>query len=64
MKKNNSFFDNMIVIGPGGKSCRGSDLGTKKDPFMDRPQSVHKGSFSREELEGQRNEISDGKIPY
>ena len=56
----NGFFDCMIIA-QGGSTCRASDLYTKKDPFIDRPMSVHKGSYSREELEQQRIDYKDGK---
>ena len=52
----NSFFDCMLVVG-GGKSCRASDLYTKRDPFISRPQSFH--DLSQEEKENARNQAND-----
>lgn len=52
-----SFFDCMIVVGGNGKSCRASDLYTKKDPFISRPQSFH--DLSIEEKEASKNEINN-----
>lgn len=47
------FFDSMIITN-GRRSCKASELYTKKDPFIHRPQSEH--DLSREEREAQRRE--------
>ena len=50
----NSFFDCMIVTN-GRHTCRASDLYTKKDPFIKRPQSWH--DLSLEEKERMKDKI-------
>lgn len=51
-----SFFDCMIVSN-GRRSCRASDLYTKRDPFISRPQSFH--NLSQEEKENTKNQMND-----
>ena len=54
----NSFFDCMIVSN-GRHTCRASDLGTKKDPFVKKPQSFH--DLSDEEKKNAKTQTND---PY
>lgn len=51
-----SFFDCMIVSN-GHRSCHASDLYTKKDPFISRPQSMH--NLSQEEQENAKNQMNN-----
>ena len=58
MGKGNGFFDCMIVAS-GGRSCRASDLYTKKDPFISRPQSFHDLSVEEKQQSRDRVNYSD-----
>ena len=51
-----SFFDAMIVSN-GKKTCRASDLYTKKDPFLRRPMSFH--DLTQEEQEATKNQLNN-----
>lgn len=53
-----SFWDCMIVSN-GRKSCSASDLYTKKDPFIKRPQSFN--DLSVEEKEASKRAAQEGR---
>ena len=52
----NSFFDCMIVSN-GRHTCKASDLYTKKDPFISRPQSF--SNLSQEEKDNTKNQMNN-----
>ena len=58
MSRGNGFFDCMIVAS-GGRSCRASDLYTKKDPFISRPQSFHDLSVEEKSVAKDKANYSD-----